>query len=130
MKIPLKTSIGSTRYLVGQYMAKKDWTNVSALLRDHITYQDVSKEHFLNCLSEAVDSLSNYGFDELELIEGKCNGCYAGCFGYTILNPETRNYIDLVFEGDEELIADIYECTLFENEEDLSKGERFNIFPF
>jgi len=91
-----------------------DTKKLSQLLDENKTYADVPKKAFIEKLDSRLAILRKHYEDNAfkEVIEGQCNICVKGCFGCTFLS-DSGNYIDMVFEGTEDEVTDIYSCTDF-----------------
>jgi hypothetical protein len=91
-------------------------TQLTILLHDHRTYQDTTKEIFIEKLGEIFDSLKTNGDTILVYQKGVCDstGCpNKGCRGYRFIGNQTGSYIDIIFEIKDEDVTDIYDCTQF-----------------
>jgi len=91
-----------------------DIKKLNQLLDDNKPYADVPKELFIEKLDSRLALLkTHYNVTSFkEVIEGHCNICVKGCFGCTFLS-DSGHYIDMVFEGYEDEVTDIYSCTDF-----------------
>jgi hypothetical protein len=84
-------------------------------------YMEVSKDLFIKTLSKEFDRLKKQGVTKFEQIsKGTCNKCYKGCSGYTFLT-KNNDYLDLLFELENNEIVDLLICCDFKNEENLIK---------
>ena len=101
------------------FMAHLDIEMVSSLLDDNKTYQDFPKYLFISKLIKVFEQFEKAGDRVLSLHKGGCAGCSKGCRGFTFLGKQ-GHYMDILFlmEGNE--IKDIYECSKFENDEEVA----------
>lgn len=93
-----------------------DITSIGDILEDELTYQDVSKELFLEKLNEAFDKFKTED-DFLIPYEGKCNS--EGCSnksknGVAFVGNISGRYLNLIIElFDDCKIKDVYHCSDF-----------------
>ena len=101
-------------------------------LKDEYTYQDTTKEIFLSKLETIFMSLINSGNTEFLIFPGVCtsNTCEDCCKkGYRFIGEYSRDYLDLIFEMDEENILDIFDCEDLQTEYVIEcLGGKYNIF--
>jgi len=89
---------------------------LEVLLDDNRTYQEASKEVFLEKISDAFHEFKSDGDTLLKAFIGVCtsNLCpNKGCKGYSFIGNMTNNHIDLIFEEEDEEIIEIYHCNSF-----------------
>lgn len=111
------------------FMAHLDVEMVSSFLDDDKTYQDFPKYLFISKLIRAFEKFEKDGDKVLSLHKGFCGGCSRGCTGFTFLGKQGK-YMDLLFQMKGEEIDDIYECSSFNNYEDVpNKLESVDIDP-
>lgn len=101
-------------------------------LKDEYTYEETTKELFLNEI-EAVFKAHKYcGDTELLISKGACGSktCdNCGVKGYRFVGNHSKNYMDLLFvmEGDD--IKDIFECVQFKTDVGIDGlGTKADIF--
>ena len=102
--------------------ASMDIDNLRLFLKDEYTYQDTTKELFLNEIASIFEAHKNSGDTELIIFKGKCVGktCEnCGKQGYRFVGNHSRNYLDLLFEMNGEDITDIYSCAQFNTFEQI-----------
>ncbi|MBN2894048.1 MAG: hypothetical protein JXL97_19415, partial [Bacteroidales bacterium] len=71
------------------------------LLKDEYTYQETTKEIFLNEVESIFEAYRNSGDTELLLYPGVCNSKTCGnCgkMGYRFVGNFSKNHMDLIFE--------------------------------
>jgi hypothetical protein len=98
------------------------------LLDDTKTYQDATKEVFLEKLEELFLAHKNSGDDYLISYPGKCGAEYSLCdncgkTGYRFVGNHSNNYFDFIFELVGQNIRDIYDCSRFETPETIENLE-------
>lgn len=101
------------------FMAHLDIEMVSSFLDDDKTYQDFPKYLFISKLIKAFEQFEKAGDRVLSLHKGGCAGCSKGCRGFTFLGKQ-GHYMDILFLMEGNKIKDIYECSKFANDEELS----------
>ena len=102
--------------------AAMDTDNLRLFLKDEHSYQDTTKELFLNEIASIFEVHKNSGDTELIIYRGKCGGrtCEnCGKQGYRFVGNHSRNYLDLLFEMKGEDITDIYSCAQFNTFEQI-----------
>jgi hypothetical protein len=72
-------------------------------LKDDYTYDETTKEIFLNKIESVFEAQKNLGDTELIIYKGacagkKCDNC--GKKGYRFIGNHSRSYIDLLFENE------------------------------
>ena len=85
-------------------------------LKDEYTYEDTTKEIFLNEVEKIFEAHRYSGDTELTIYEGACVGkrCdNCGKKGYRFVGNHSKNYMDLLFEIEGDDIKDIYSCSYF-----------------
>ena len=88
-------------------------------LKAEYSYQDTTKEIFLNEIEEVFKAHKNSGDTELLIYKGACAGkeCdNCGKKGYRFVGDHSKNYIDLLFVIIDNDIRDIFDCAQFETE--------------
>jgi hypothetical protein len=91
-------------------------------LKDEYTYEETTKEIFLNEIESIFEAHRNSGDTELLLYPGVCNGktCEnCGKKGYRFVGNNSKNYMDLIFEIDGDDIIDIYSCGEFKSNSEI-----------
>ena len=108
---PIRTQADAVIYFIEQL----DIEMLNDILDDHITYQDMPKQTFLQKLEVAFDEFKNAGNDTLIRHEGVCgkSGCVPGCSGYSFVGNISGHYFDLIIDIKEGEVKDIYECMMF-----------------
>jgi hypothetical protein len=101
------------------YMAKMDVRILSEILEDSRTYQNTTKELFMERLTEALEKFKEWGKDTvLEAIPGECRNekCNIGCRGYAFEGNCSELHLDLIIEMNNLQIMDICHCLDFKTE--------------
>lgn len=108
--------------LITQAIKDFDIASLKELLNDDKTYQDVSKEFFLEKLEKKFNQAKRedcHSFDDVFF--GICGSCNKGCEGMTFLS-NSGYYLDLFIESkDNKTADDIYVCNKLTNFTDLEK---------
>lgn len=93
-------------------------------LKEEYTYQDTTKEIFLEKVQEIFEFYQIAGDTELVFYPGKCsvenNLCdNCGKSGYRFVGNNSGDYIDFIFEIEGNDIKDIYDCSRFKTDIDI-----------
>lgn len=110
-----------------QCFARMDIKGLYRYLRDDYSYQEASRDVFLEKVSLLFKKYRQAGDTELLMFAGTCRGegCEScGNGGYRFIGNVSRNYTDLVVIADhvKDDILDIYSCSSFESH-GLHSGE-------
>lgn len=70
---------------------------------------------YLDLIEENFKTLKLNGISSLEVYKGNCEGCRKGCKGFTFIDENSGNYIDLILENNESEISFINECFRLKN---------------
>lgn len=116
------------------YMSKMDAEMINLVLDDNKTYQDAKKEVFTEKLSEVLSEFIAKGDTELDVVKGKCDSseCHKGCPGYAFIGNCSGTHLDLIVEGSNTQILDIYHCSSFKAdtiELDTDNSLSIDIYP-
>lgn len=87
---------------------------LDVLLDDNKTYQDTTKEVFLEKLKALFDCFQREGDTMLLAHNGVCNGegCSSyGCNGFAFVGNKSKHHLDLVYQEDENDYTDIFHCS-------------------
>lgn len=106
------------------YFQTMDIEKLRMYLKDEYTYQDTTKEIFLEKVQEVFESYKIAGDTELVFYPGKCgvenNLCdNCGKSGYRFVGNNSGDYIDFIFEIEGNDIKDIYDCSRFKTDVDV-----------
>lgn len=99
------------------YFTSMDIAKLRLYLKDEYTYEDTTKEIFLNEIESIFKAYKYSGDTELLIYKGTCAGSKicdnCGKKGYRFVGNHSKNYMDLLFvmEGDD--IKDIFDCSYF-----------------
>lgn len=108
-----------------------DIDGLRVFLKDEYTYQEATKEVFLDKVEAVFEQHRAAGDTELLLYPGACVGqtCRnCGNRGYSFVGNHTNNYVDLLFEIKGDDITDIYSCSQFKSDIEVSDlGDRSSI---
>ena len=110
--------------LIIEAFAAMNSTALEILLDNAKTYQDASKEVFLEKVEELFLAHKNSGDDYLFSYPGKCCAENSRCdncgkTGYRFVGNHSNHYFDFIFEIDRETVSDIYDCSRFETTETI-----------
>jgi hypothetical protein len=110
--------------LIIKAFAEMNIAALEILLDDAKTYQDASKEVFLEKVEELFLAHKNSGDDYLISYSGKCGAENSRCdncgkTGYRFVGNQSNNYSDFIFEIGRETVSDIYDCSRFETAETI-----------
>jgi len=88
-------------------------------LKDEYSYEDTTKEIFLNEIERLFKRRKNAGDTKLLIYEGTCNddNCIKRC--YRFIGNRSRNYIDLIFITKKNDIINIFSCEKFKPDDPL-----------
>jgi len=103
---------------------KLDIHGLKIILKEEYSYQDTSKEIFLQEIEQIFNANKNSGDTELLIYKGLCQG--DGCIncskgGYRFVGNVSKNYFDLLFIDGNNDITDIFQCSSFKT--DIDCGE-------
>ena len=102
------------------YISQMDIEMIDAILPNTMTYNDVSKKHFITALDVLFNEFKSYGDTHLIQFRGSCQSCKKGYPGFTYIGSHSKNFINIIIEipkkeNDNIDIADIYDCATFKN---------------
>ena len=98
------------------HFVNMDITKLRLYLKGEYTYDETTKEIFLNEIESVFEVQRNLGDTKLLVYEGscigkKCDNC--GKKGYRFVGNHSKSYIDLLFEIEGDEINDITDCAQF-----------------
>lgn len=105
----------NVREAVLYYLSKLDIEMLELVLDDKRTYQEATKEVFVDKLKKAVSVFIQNGDSELKVVKGECQSdkCNKGCLGYAFIGNCSNYHLDLIVEGASNEILDVYYCSDF-----------------
>jgi hypothetical protein len=109
------------------YFTRLDIEGLKLYLKDGYSYQDTTKEIFLEKIEEIFQSLKTTGDTELIICKGTCcsEECSnAGKTGYLMIGNQSRSHISLIFELEHDDIKDIYQCHFMNTNKDAGELKR------
>ncbi|MBL0261019.1 MAG: hypothetical protein IPQ10_08120 [Saprospiraceae bacterium] len=112
--------------LIIESFQKMDLNMLDILLDENRTYQDATKEVFLEKLNIVFSKLKNNGDTLLSTYEGFCNSdaCHnKSCKGYSFVGNKSKKHIDLIFEELDNDVKDICHCNGFKTYETFVETE-------
>lgn len=92
-------------------------------LKDKYTYQEATKEVFLDKIEAIFEKHRAAGDTELLLYPGACAGetcSNCGNRGYRFVGNHSNNYLDLLFETKGDDITDLYSCSQFRSDIEIA----------
>jgi hypothetical protein len=97
------------------YIKYLDIDMIDTLLDGKYTYQDFSKNIFIQKLGIAFDEFIHAGDFDLEVSNGFCSQfiCNNQCSGFRFSSKKSGLYFDLIIDIENGVIKDIYECSSF-----------------
>lgn len=104
------------------FFTSMDIDNLRLHLKDDYTYEDTTKEIFLNEIEKIFEDHRNLGDTELLISKGACAGkrCEnCGKKGFRFVGNHSKNYMDLLFEIEGDDIKDIFDCSQFKPDVDI-----------
>jgi hypothetical protein len=112
------------------YLSKLDADMAALVLDDTRTYQDATKEVFVEKLSEVIRQFKLKGDTELRIVRGNCANeqCHKGCPGYAFVGNHSAVHLDLIIEGNNTEMLDIYYCGDFATEAAILSDTFVRIF--
>lgn len=114
------------------YFTSMDISNLRLHLKNDCTYEETTKEIFLNEIEAIFEAHRNSGDAKLLLFPGACAGKTCdNCSkkGYRFVGNHSKNYMDLLFEIEGDDIKDIYSCAEFKtNSESKDLGTKADIY--
>ncbi|MCB9192128.1 MAG: hypothetical protein H6602_10725 [Flavobacteriales bacterium] len=97
-------------------------------LPNTINYQDLPRDRFFELLEAAVDKFQKNGDTKLIPYEGCCGECKKGCSGISFIGNNSQNYLDIIFETENDEIVELSECSQFIiSDRTVKKNERIYI---
>jgi hypothetical protein len=107
----LHSHLGCVLYHIQRF----DIEMVAELLQDNITYMDYDKDVFIDKLNAALNVFKQKGDTYLDRMSGHCSSkkCNYKKSGFSFIGNKSNLYLDLIFEIENDLISDIFECNDF-----------------
>lgn len=106
-----------------RYFTSMDIAKLRLHLKDEYSYQDTTKEIFLNDIESVFEAHKDSGDTELIAYEGACAGSNicdnCGMTGFRFVGNHSKNYMDLLFEIEGDDIKDICDCMNFKTDVDI-----------
>jgi len=100
-----------------------DIAKLRLYLKDEYTYEDTTKEIFLNEIESIFEAHKNSGDTELIIYKGACAGSKicdnCGKKGYRFVGNHSKNYMDLLFIMESDDIKDIFDCSYFKTDVEI-----------
>jgi uncharacterized protein YfbU (UPF0304 family) len=109
------------------YFSRFDIEGIDKLLNDYKSYDGVTKERYLNLITNTIDDLKSKGITSLTDYPGICNGCIKNCNGFSFIDNDTGLYVDIIVEVKNKEITNFMECYDLMNESSITKKQRIVI---
>ncbi|WP_298265933.1 hypothetical protein [uncultured Lutibacter sp.] len=110
------------------YFSRLDIEGMDKLLSEYNNYDGVSKDHYLNLITNTINDLKSKGINSLMAVPGICNGCIKGCNGFSFIDNKTGVYVDIIVEVKHKEITNFMECYELNNDKPIeNKKERIVI---
>lgn len=109
------------------FIERMNIDKINELLDSH-QYSDKDKPHFIDLLNSVFVEFNKSGSKRLYSESGVCKGCNFGCKGYSFVSDLDKSHLDLVIEGSNERVKDIYDCSNFAGST-TATGKRINLDP-
>lgn len=117
--------------LITESFEKMDVGMLDILLSNDYTYEDTTKEIFLEKINNIFETFKEKGDIKLESHRGYCkskNCTNAGCTGYSFIGSHSRNFLDMIFLQDADDVKDMFQCNEFRiYKKSIKKGEYINL---
>lgn len=115
-----------------QAISEMDILKLEELLDDNKTYQEATKQVFLEKLNEVFEKFKVKQDTQLISFSGSCNreSCTnnKGCTGLAFVGNASNNAMNLIFNESENNFEDIFKCSEFKtNDESINPIANYNI---
>ncbi len=114
-----------------QSLSNMDIGMLELILDDSRTYQDATKETFLQKLNEVFTKFKSGNDGSLIPYSGACvsDKCNKGCKGYSFVGNNSNNHTDFIFEETKTDFKDIYHCSHFKiDNPEIELGDDFSLY--
>ena len=113
-------------------MSLMDIDMLALILDENKTYQEATKEVFLEKLNVVFEKFKKENDTSLTPYPGVCKSTECsntGCKGYSFVGNTSGTYIDLIFDDKEGEVHDIFYCHTMESEhQKLEDSNKINIY--
>jgi len=113
---PLRNQADAVRY----FIQTMDIEMLYLILDEKMTLQDFPRNLFLLKLERVIADFKANGDTFLNTIEGRCNNCFKDKTGFLFVGNNSRRYMNLLFDLNNNDIKDLYECSSFKTNFDNS----------
>lgn len=104
---------------------------IDALLLNHVFYQNMKKQKFIELLREVFNQFKSLGNTKLISCPGMCGICYTKLRGYVFIGNKTGHHLGLIFDIENSGIRNMQECTNFSaTDENLILDKRIKLQDF
>ncbi len=115
-----------------KYMSAMDIDMLALILDESKTYQEATKEVFLEKLNVVFEKFKKENDTSLTPYPGVCKSTECsntGCKGYSFVGNTSGTYIDLIFDDKAGEVHDIFYCHTMESEyQKLDDSNKINIY--
>jgi tetratricopeptide (TPR) repeat protein len=129
-RIILDAGMPSKKPLIIKAFSEMNISLLEVLLNDNRTYQDATKETFLEKMNVVFEQFKQSEDTKLLPYVGKCNSdCCTnkGCTGFTFIGNHSNSFVDLVFDETDNDFKDIYCCCNMKTDDaDVKKDNKFS----
>ena len=95
------------------HVGNMDFEILRLLMDENINYQDLPRDRFFELLKATFNTFKNHGDTELIPHKGCCGECKKGCVGISFVGNNSHNYLDIIFETEDNEISELSECSQF-----------------
>jgi hypothetical protein len=106
---PLKTLDDAVRHFIQEL----DYEMVELLIKDLPEQEPGEIQLFLRRLERALEYFKVQGDTHLNVVQGKCTGCYPKSSGFSFVGNVSKCYMNLIFHHTVQGHLDLMECNQF-----------------
>jgi tetratricopeptide (TPR) repeat protein len=129
-RIILDAKMPSKKPLIIKAFSEMNISLLEVLLNDQRTYQNATKETFLEKMNVVFEQFKQLEDTTLLPYVGKCNSDSCnnkGCTGFTFIGNHSNSFVDLVFDETENDFKDIYCCcNMKAKDAEVKKNNKFS----
>ena len=120
-----RKAIANQKDAIQHFIHKMDIEMIDAFLDDDKTYQDYEKSVFIAKMKFVFERFESFGDRFLLPIAGRCAVCDKTKTGFSFYGNISKNYINIIFDREDNKINDLYDCSSFQNvENDVKLNEQ------
>ena len=102
---------------VVHFFCEMDIDMIDAVLGRIPKLQSMKKQKFISQLEKVFQNFKSAGDTCLIKLPGNCNNCYVGKAGYVFVGNKSKNYINILFDLNQGIITDMFECAFLKPKE-------------